>query len=190
MTTPTESLMGLYGMNEGRDQAAISDYLKTGGQNLDPSTTAWCAAAVNAALTKSGVQGTGSNMARSFMDWGQPVDQPMPGDVAVFSRGDPNGPFGHVGLFQGIGPDGQIQVLGGNQGDSVSMARMDPTSLLGYRRAAGAAPAAPAAQPPAPGGLGDMFLPPVAAAPAAEDGRAAKAEEEKRRRTALFNVFS
>lgn len=122
------------GLNERDQNAALQDYLSTGGVNLDPATTAWCAAFVNATLAKTGMQGTGSNMARSFLEWGQGVDQPQIGDLAVFSRGDPNGPYGHVGFFQGYNPDGTIRVLGGNQGDSVSVSAYSPDALLGFRR--------------------------------------------------------
>lgn len=126
------------GLNEGDKRAALQDYLTTGGANLDPATTAWCAAFVNATLQQAGYEGTGSNMARSFMEWGQPVDQPQRGDLAVFTRGDPNGPFGHVGFFDGYNEDGTIRVLGGNQSDAVNIASYDPSRLLGFRRADGA----------------------------------------------------
>lgn len=122
------------GMNENDQREAIKDYLTTGGANLDPATTAWCAAFVNSTLQQTGVEGTGSNMARSFLDWGQPVEQPQAGDVAVFSRGDPNGPYGHVGFFQGYDENGNILVLGGNQGDAVSVSPYSPDALLGFRR--------------------------------------------------------
>ena len=123
------------GMNENTQRDALKDYLATGGANLDPATTAWCAAFVNSTLQQTGGQGTGSNMARSFLDWGQSVDQPQPGDVAVFSRGDQNGPYGHVGFFQGYDENGNILVLGGNQGDAVSVSPYSPDRLLGFRRA-------------------------------------------------------
>ena len=142
------------GLNETTKAAALTDYLHNGGVNLDPATTAWCAAFVNATLAQSGQQGTGSNMARSFMQWGQAVDQPQPGDIAVFSRGDANGPYGHVGFFQGYNPDGTIRVLGGNQGDAVSVSSFSPNALLGFRRASGQnAFAPPQAQQPAQNSL-------------------------------------
>jgi uncharacterized protein (TIGR02594 family) len=123
------------GFNERDQKAALQDYLTTGGANLDPAVTAWCAAFVNATLQQTGIQGTESNMARSFMDWGQPVTQPQEGDLAVFSRGDPNGPYGHVGFFKGYDAQGNIMVLGGNQGDAVSILPYSPDRLLGFRRA-------------------------------------------------------
>jgi len=122
------------GLNEGNKKAALTDYLQTGGQNLDPATTAWCAAFVDATLQQSGGKGTGALNARSYMDWGQEVSEPQRGDVAVFSRGDPNGWQGHVGFFDSYNPDGSINVLGGNQGDSVSVSSYGSDRLLGFRR--------------------------------------------------------
>ena len=123
------------GLNENQQNEALKDYLATGGQNIDPATRAWCADFVNATLGQAGMKGTGSGMARSFLNWGQEVTQPQVGDVAVFTRGDPNGPYGHVGFFAGYNPDGTIKLLGGNQGDSVSYASYSPDDLLGFRRA-------------------------------------------------------
>lgn len=125
------------GLSERDQRAALMDYMETGGVNLDPATTAWCAAYVNATLQQAGMKGTGSNMARSFLDWGRAVDEPQRGDLAVFTRGDPNGPYGHVGFFDGYNSDGTIRVLGGNQGDKVSIANYSPDNLLGFRRAEG-----------------------------------------------------
>jgi uncharacterized protein (TIGR02594 family) len=134
--TPYDFAATMIGRGEVPDNAALRDYLTTGGANLDPATTAWCAAFVNSSLGQAGLKGTGSNMARSFLEWGQPVDQPQKGDIAVFSRGDPNGPFGHVGFFDSFNPDGSIKVLGGNQSDAVSLATYGKNRLLGFRRAA------------------------------------------------------
>ena len=128
------------GLNENDQRAAIQDYLSTGGVNLDPATTAWCAAFVNSTLKQSGVEGTDSNMARDFLKWGEGVDTPQQGDLAVFSRGDPNGPYGHVGFFDGYNENGTIRVLGGNQGDSVSRSNYSKDHLLGFRRAPGIQP--------------------------------------------------
>lgn len=122
------------GLNETEKKAALTDFLQTGGQNLDPATTAWCAAFVNSTLKQAGKQGTGKLNARSFLDWGEGVDTPQVGDLAVFSRGDPSGWQGHVGFFKGYNPDGSINVLGGNQGDSVSVKPYAANNLLGFRR--------------------------------------------------------
>lgn len=125
------------GLNEREQRAALQEFMANGGVNLDPAVTAWCAAFVNATLAQSGMEGTGALNARSFMNWGEEVTEPQRGDIAVFSRGDPNGWQGHVGFFDGYDENGQIRVLGGNQSDAVSIASYDPSRLLGFRRAVG-----------------------------------------------------
>ncbi len=162
-----ESLAKQMGMNERDQNAALSEYLSNGGVNLDPAVTAWCAGAVNAAIQETGGKGTNSLAARSFMDWGSPVDNPQKGDVAVFSRGDPSSGQGHVGFFDGFNDDGTIRVLGGNQGDAVSIASFSPDRLLGYRRGLGGE-----GQNALAGGLGEPAPEPVnALASLAEDRR-------------------
>lgn len=131
MTAPFDIASSKAGLTE-RD-AALKDFLYTGGQNLDPATRAWCADFVNATLRQSGLPGTNSGMARSFLNYGQPVDTPQKGDIAVFSRGDPNGPYGHVGFYEGEDANG-VRVLGGNQGNAVASAVYPRERLLGFRR--------------------------------------------------------
>lgn len=130
---PYELAASLVGKGEIPDRAVISEYLKNGGVNLDPATTAWCAAYVNSTLNQSGYKGTNSLAARSFLNYGTPVETPQKGDIAVFSRGnDPS--LGHVGFFDSLNADGTIKILAGNQGDAVGYGIMSPDRLLGYRR--------------------------------------------------------
>jgi uncharacterized protein (TIGR02594 family) len=124
------------GLNESDKKAALQSYLRDGGVNLDPATTAWCAAFVNATLQKAGLPGTGSLMARSFLKYGTPTEEPKPGDIAVFSRGA--APFGHVGFYQGMTPDGKyVKVLGGNQANAVNVKNYPASRILGYRQVPG-----------------------------------------------------
>jgi uncharacterized protein (TIGR02594 family) len=99
--------------------------------------TPWCASFVGAVLAQVGLPHTGKLNARSYLDWGVPVDlaDAEQGDVVVFSRGDPNGWQGHVAFFHGIDSSGNILVLGGNQGNRVSIAPYPRSRLLGVRRA-------------------------------------------------------
>jgi len=97
--------------------------------------TAWCAAFVGAHLHRCGFPHTGKLTARSYEDWGYevPLDEAQPGDVVVFSRGDPDGWQGHVGFYAGQGA-GTVDVLGGNQRDQVSIASYPQSRLLSVRR--------------------------------------------------------
>jgi len=122
------------GMHERQDGAALAAFLKrAGGVSIDPKVTPWCAAFVNAVLNEAGMEGTGKLNARSFLNFGQATDRPKVGDIVVLSRGDPNGWQGHVGFFHGFDDKGNVLVLGGNQGDKVSIAPFKADQVLGFR---------------------------------------------------------
>lgn len=93
----------------------------------------WCAIFVNAMLDEAGYVGTNSAMARSFLKWGKPLDVPRVGCIVVLWRGDyDDGTYGHVGNF--VREDAKyVYVLGGNQGDQVSVERFAKSRVLGYR---------------------------------------------------------
>jgi uncharacterized protein (TIGR02594 family) len=67
--------------------------------------------------------------ARNWLDFGKPVATPGLGDVLVFSRGK----GGHVGFYVGE-DEWAYHVLGGNQGNEVSVTRVLKSRLLGARR--------------------------------------------------------
>jgi uncharacterized protein (TIGR02594 family) len=99
-------------------------------------TTPWCAYWVNAKLEYNGVTGTVSGMARSFLRWGVAVedDDWAVGDIIVFWRGRHNdGVTGHVGFIVRW-DDSYVWVLGGNQGDKVTVQKFSWAKILGVRR--------------------------------------------------------
>jgi uncharacterized protein (TIGR02594 family) len=92
----------------------------------------WCSAFVNAVQFLVGLPRTKSLAARSWLQVGRNItlDEAEPGfDVIVLSRGA----GGHVGYYAGHS-QGTILILGGNQGDTVSIAPFDRARLLGVRR--------------------------------------------------------
>lgn len=113
---------------------AVLGYFRDAGfPEINDDETAWCAGFANAMLERAGYAGSKSLAARSFLTWGKPVDKPYPGCVAIFSRGDPRSWTGHVGFYVGES-GGNIQVLGGNQSNQVSIAPQAKSRLLGYRK--------------------------------------------------------
>jgi uncharacterized protein (TIGR02594 family) len=70
--------------------------------------------------------------ARNWAKFGQPLDAPVDGAILVFWRGSPSGGLGHVGLYDGEDSKA-YHVLGGNQSDSVSIARVAKDRLLAAR---------------------------------------------------------
>lgn len=119
-----------------RNNRRIQQYLSVVGLPNDPDETPWCSAFVNWVLKKAGVEGiTGSAAARSWLKFGRSSkDAPKPFDIVVFWRGERNGWQGHVAFFLSQTSD-TIKVLGGNQGNCVSVAEYPKARLLDIRTA-------------------------------------------------------
>lgn len=108
----------------------------------------WCSAFVNWIAWHLHLPRSKSLRARSWLEVGLPVsaEEAEPGgDVVVLQRGggDQPGPEvleapGHVGFFAGFSEDGAswVHVLGGNQGDRVSVSPYPAGRVLAYRRIA------------------------------------------------------
>lgn len=102
-----------------------------GHEDVTSDEVAWCAAYVGACLERAGHESTRSLLARSYLEWGKPLQNARLGAVAVFSRGSDPGQ-GHVGFVIG-GSDGRLFLLGGNQQDAVNVQSFDTSKLLGLR---------------------------------------------------------
>ena len=99
----------------------------------DDSKTAWCSAVINYFAKKHGYERSGRLDARSWLKVGEVVLEPELGDVVVFWRNKPESWEGHVGIY--INHNSKyIWCLGGNQGNSISIAAYPRERLLGYRR--------------------------------------------------------
>lgn len=90
----------------------------------------WCSDFVGWCVEHAGFAGTNSAAARSWLDWGQPLTIPRRGCITILARGATGG---HVGFFVSSPEPHQLRLLGGNQGDQVSLADFDRVRLLGYR---------------------------------------------------------
>lgn len=119
----------------GDNPKVVAYFKDSGNAGVTDDATAWCAAFVGAMLARSGVKGTGKLNARSYLEWGQPVERKdaKPGDVVIFKRGNSSWQ-GHVAFF--VKDKGAlIEVLGGNQSDAVNVKGYQSSQLLGIRRA-------------------------------------------------------
>ena len=95
----------------------------------------WCSAFACACMEAMGYESPQSAAARSWLKWGQVLDAPRIGCIVVFSRGA-SPTAGHVGFVVGE-TEHTLDVLGGNQGDRVSIATFLKDHVLGYRWPAG-----------------------------------------------------
>ena len=122
-------------------------YADAGHPEVREDEVAWCAAFVGACLERAGIGSTRSLMARSYLGWGEALDEPRTGAIAILSRGgDPS--LGHVGFLVGQTAD-DVVLLAGNQGDAVSVQAFERSRLLGLRWPPSAAASSPPVIPQA-----------------------------------------
>lgn len=117
-----------------QDNPRIIEYLNS--TNLDAESrsadeTAWCSAFVNWCVEQAGFAGTDSAAARSWLQWGDALESPRQGCIAVLSRGAHSW-TGHVGFFMGRG-NGTVRLLGGNQSNRVNVSEYGDSRILGFR---------------------------------------------------------
>lgn len=118
------------GLHEVKDAKKLDKALR-----LDASEIAWCGAFVGmviATALPSEPMPANPLGSRNWLKFGQAIDAPQVGAVAVFWRGSKNGWQGHVGIVVGHDKT-HLHILGGNQSNSVSIARVAKDRLLGYR---------------------------------------------------------
>lgn len=143
--TPFDIARSYIGTTEGpgpADNPVIMEmYASVGHDWVEHDCVAWCAAFVGHCLEKAGIKSTRKLTARSYLDWGVPIDvaDAQQGDIGVIPRGSSRWQ-GHVFFIERI--DGAwVWGLGGNQDDAVNVKRFPVTKLLGVRRAGNVAPA-------------------------------------------------
>jgi uncharacterized protein (TIGR02594 family) len=92
----------------------------------------WCGLAVAYAVHKAGLQVVASPLwALSWAKFGNQVTEPMLGDILTFKRDG----GGHVGIYVGEDKD-CYHVLGGNQGNAMTVSRIVKSRLYQARRTA------------------------------------------------------
>jgi uncharacterized protein (TIGR02594 family) len=99
--------------------------------------TAWCGSFVGFCHKTTAYElPKGPSAARSWLNAGEVVaslDLALPGDVIILWRGSKDGWQGHVGFYERH-TTSLVTLLGGNQGDELSIASFGRDRLLGIRR--------------------------------------------------------
>lgn len=133
-----EFAMRNYGVHETPDPntanpKVLQFFADAGGSWVkDDTNYAWCAAFMNSACKNCGLPTTGSLLAASFLEAGQPTNAPEIGDVVVFQHESPH--VSHVSMFVRHDDDGEsVWVLGGNQSDAVNVSKYNKAYVAGYR---------------------------------------------------------
>lgn len=106
--------------------------------------TPWCSAFVNWCMQEAGYPKTDSGLARSWIKYGDSVEEPYRGCITVLERGKPW--QGHVGFYISESAPGWIKLLGGNQKNRVSIETYPLHRVLTYREPSGYSAASRLAQ--------------------------------------------
>ena len=135
---------GIQELPHGKDHPLIQWWLSLCGFGMDSADeTPWCSAFVNGIAWELRLPRSKSAAARSWLNIGSSIslEEAQAGfDVVIIQRGEGPQPGpeitrapGHVGFFAGRQGD-FISILGGNQGNAVTIARFNKSRLLGIRR--------------------------------------------------------
>jgi len=114
----------------------ILEYATDIGLNwVNDDETPWCSIFVNWVCKQCDLPMTRASNARSWVEIGETVTDPHPGDVMMFWRENPHSWKGHVGFFLGYSADlSKVYWLGGNQGNSVSVEAYASDKVLRFQR--------------------------------------------------------
>lgn len=89
----------------------------------------WCSSFLCRAMQDQGMDHPRSKSSQAWRNWGAGVG-PILGAVAVLSYGAGRG---HVGIVTGRTLAGGVVLLGGNQGNAVSIKAFPTSRIIGYR---------------------------------------------------------
>ena len=145
MTTAFDIAQRFIGIKEvggSVDNPQIMAMLKLDNDWPEADEVPWCSAFANYICWLLRLPRSKSLRARSWLTVGSgvPLSEAKVGDIVVLKRGkgDQPGPEvieapGHVGFYAGVMGE-FIEVLGGNQSDTVKVSRYPKSKLLGIRR--------------------------------------------------------
>lgn len=134
-------LKGLREAARGADNPAILKWARRLGLAYAHDSIPWCGLFVGHCIAAALPDEPLPNNPLSARNWQRfgVRCEPVLGAVLVFWRGSRKGTSGHVGFYAGEDPSA-FHVLGGNQSDSVSIARVARSRLLAARWPATAPP--------------------------------------------------
>ena len=126
------SQLGVSEIRGSKHNPDIIGYHSTTGK-FKTDEVPWCASFVNWSLETSGISSLGSASAFSYMRFGNKLNQPAYGALAIMK-------YSHVGFVAGLNSDGRLILLGGNQGDAVNLSPNAMSQVKGYRYPTGLTP--------------------------------------------------
>lgn len=117
----------------GNDPTILKYFRDIGAGWTQDDDVSWCACFVNWCLFKAGRKYSSALNARQFLTYGTATTTPKLGDIVVLWRISPTSAYGHVGFYISTNKDGSINMLGGNEDNSVKIKAYPSYQLLSYR---------------------------------------------------------
>lgn len=144
--TLAERFLGLTESSGHVDNPQVMAMLRLDADWPEHDEVPWCSAFVNYICWLANLPRSRKLNARSWLDVGRSVElkDVLIGDVVVLSRGS-NPANGHVGFYAGMHLDSPtpgaasvpyVRLLGGNQGNAVSIQTFPVSRVIGVRRLA------------------------------------------------------
>lgn len=122
---------GQHEIQGAEHNARIVEYHSATSLGASDDETPWCASFVNWVLKQCDYTGTNSAAARSFTRWGVKSELEL-GAIVVLKRGTKSWQ-GHVGFYYS-GDAEYVMLLGGNQGDAVSLQQFKRSDIIAVRK--------------------------------------------------------
>lgn len=120
------------GLHERRNHKSLWDWLRSDGASVgDPAVTPWCGDFTETCIALTlPAEPLPENpyLAANWTKFGVDLDRGRYGAILVFWRGSPQSWKGHVGFYWGE-DNTHYHVLGGNQRNSVNVARIEKRRL-------------------------------------------------------------
>lgn len=136
-STPFEYAWTFYGEQElygSRHNNIIVSFFKGIADWIQDDETPWCSAFMNHTHLATGFKYTGKLNARSWLNLGDEVYNPKPGDIIILWRESPSSWKGHVGFFLRFNPSKtKVLIYGGNQNNTIAPLWYNTSRVLGYR---------------------------------------------------------
>ena len=123
------SYIGLREYRGSRHNKQILAWWQRLGLHFRTDEVPWCAGFSNGVLDEAGIKIVKKNRAAAlgirWNNWGTTLKGPALGAIMTMKRRKPGS--GHVGFVVGRDSKGNVMLLGGNQGNAVSINPYDPT---------------------------------------------------------------
>ncbi len=122
------------GLHEGRDNKALSDWLKGGKYLGDPAKLPWCGDAIETAVVKTlptEIVPTNPFWAQGWASFGVDAGGPKVGAIGVIRWSKTSG---HVGIVAGYdAKKRRVLLLGGNQSNMINLTWFAESKFIAFR---------------------------------------------------------